>query len=231
MTKSRRQKVQIVATEYMYTAMRKKVVGTTYRFRRRLHQSLSEVGTVPGKTRNKLAVLAGQEDLLIPCLVDLCVKRSEGKTVMRRYFSPPPSLRLHEQSLDVRELWDDLLLDVDPEWLAQRLFTESDSPAINHIVIPKRPRTSPIDPTHGMPSNSALVDPLLLSPGSRTPVSVEAFRWNYSCSCRAEDLLQQELKTLFVVRDLKDIIPLAISQRRPDPWFCLCYLCYRYNGC
>ena len=96
---------------------------------------------------------------------------------MRQYFSPPPSLRLHELSPnDVRKFRDDLLLDVDPERLAQRLFTESDSPAINHIVIPKRPRTSPIDPTHGMRSNFALVEPLLLSPGSRTPVSVETFR-------------------------------------------------------
>ena len=85
LTNSRR--VQIVATEYMYTVLRKRVVGTTYRFRRRLHQSLSELETVPaGMTSNKLAVLAGKEDLLIPCLVDLCVKTSEGKTVMRQYF-------------------------------------------------------------------------------------------------------------------------------------------------
>ena len=115
--------VQIVATEYMNTVMRKRVVGTTYRFRRRLHQSLSELGIVPaGMTRNKLAVLAGKKDLLIPCLVDLCVKTSEGATVVRQYFSPPPSLRLHELSPDVRKLLADLLLDVDPERLAQRFL-------------------------------------------------------------------------------------------------------------
>ena len=82
--------------------------------------------------------------------MDLCAKMDQEKTVVRQYFSPPPSLRLHERSPDIEKLQENLLLDVDSERLAQGILTESDSPAFNHIVIPKRTNTSPIDPTRRM---------------------------------------------------------------------------------
>ena len=131
-----------------------------------------------------------KEHLRIPCVTDLNLRDEEGRTVVSQYLSPPRCLRLiaSEAAEDLR---DDIERRLSEEEIRNVFLNGRDEPIAPHVMVPARTPSDGIDPAHPMRRDMAMVEPLILCPGRRTPQSVEHYIEKYPCSCWAREVLKQ----------------------------------------
>ena len=159
--------------------------------------------------RKNTNLLNDKEQLKIPCVTDLNLRDEEGRTLISQYLSPPRCLRLVE-SESAEDLRDELERNVGEEELRIRFLNGRDEPVAPHIMVPGRLPSDGVEPSHPMRKDLALLEPLILCPGRRTPQSVEHYTEKYPCSCWAREVLKQEKEIMLVCWDLSELLTLGL---------------------
>ena len=160
-------RVQFVALEIMKGTLRQRDPESQARYKRELQNKLVAAKAVSEEVVRRNANLLS-EHLKSPCVTDLHVRDEEGRTLVNHYFSPPRCLRLIE-SESAEDLRDDLERNVGEEDLRFRILNGRDEPVAPHVMVAGRPPSDGIEPTHPMRRDLALLEPLILCPGRRTP--------------------------------------------------------------
>ena len=139
-----------------------------------------------------------REDVKVHSVVDICVQEIVGRTLIHQYNSPTTDVKLDRTPQAVNAIMEDLLIGSSPEDLSDILFEDGDSLAIENMVFLVRTETPEIPPGHPMDEELAILEPLLLCPGIRTPSSVDEFPTLYPCSCAADAVEKPTKPTLRV---------------------------------
>ena len=148
---------------------------------------------------------------MIPCVTDMHLRDEEGRTLVSQYFSPPRCLRLIE-SESAEDLRDELERNVGKGELNARLLNGRDEPVAPHVMVPGRPQSDGVEPTHPMRKDVAMLKPLILCPGERTPQSIEHYVEKYPCRCWARELMKSDRETLLVCWDLSELLVIGLPE-------------------
>ena len=181
--------------------------------KKKLQDRILHLGIFPKeKVQYPTTIFKTFDELLIPCIVDICIRATDGKTIARQYFSPPAQLRLHAKSDVIEEIRENLLKGVQLDRLEPRIFPGYDIPIQEQEVMPYRHTINQqmIAEDHPMKRSLSLLEPLLLCPGSRTPESVAIHANTYPCSCLTEDILIQAEPTLLICWEISDILVMGL---------------------
>ena len=154
-------------------------------------------------------ILNDKEHLRIPCVTDVNLRDEEGRTLVSQYLSPPRCLRLVESEA-AEDLRDDLERGICEEEIKARFLNGRDEPVAPHVMVPGRPPSDGVDPANPMRKDIAMLEPLILCPGRRTPQSVEHYIEKYPCSCWAREIWEQVQPTLIVCWDLSEILVVGL---------------------
>ena len=135
---------QFVTVETMVGTLKKEA-----RVKRVLHELLIGHEIVAAQEcRGNTSVLHAHEDLKVYSTVDVCIKDSSGKTILRQYYSPPPQIKLEPVPLTSEAIQKDLQLNSPSGDLAAKLFGDGDSHVIDSLIIPVRPGTPETPSNH-----------------------------------------------------------------------------------
>ena len=83
-------------------------------------------------------MLHAHEDLKVYSTVDVCIKDSSGKTILRQNYSTPPPFKLDPVALASEAKQKDLQLNSPSGDLAGKLLEDGDSHVIDGLIIPFR---------------------------------------------------------------------------------------------
>ena len=209
---SENRRVQFIALEIMKGTLRQRDPENQTRYKRELQNRLVAARAVTEDAVKRNAnLLSDKEPLMIPCVTDLHVRDEEGRTLLSQYFSPPRCLRLIE-SESAEDLRDELERNVGAGELNARLLNGRDEPVAPHVMVPGRPPTDGVEPTHPMRRDLAMLEPLILCPGKRTPQSIEHYVEKYPCSCWARELMKTDRETLLVCWDLSELLVIGLPE-------------------
>ena len=202
--------VQFLSLEIMKGNLRQRDPASQARYKRELQNCLMTAKVISDENfKLNPNLLNDKEHLRIPCVTDLNLRDEEGRTVVSQYLSPPRCLRLIESEA-AEDLRDDIERGLSEEEIGNRFLNGRDEPIAPHVMVPARTPSDGIDPAHPMRRDMAMVEPLILCPGRRTPQSVEHYIEKYPCSCWAREVLKQAQLTLIVCWDLSEILVLGL---------------------